>query len=332
MLFLAAEAHADIIGHHEGARDLYFSDNGKIAFSGGADSTRVWDVESKQELPELPVQAGSIVAVAEDGKRVLCRHDGLDGRQKIVNFTFWWRPNGVWQKGTQVRSAATETLLDAIFMNGDVILLWEQSIERRGANGILRYTKRLKGMSKWPYVGRTPTGALSHDGTRAICMGEVNEQLHASVYDATKAQLLMRIKLDPFDYHYKWGFSPDAKVIGAVIGEPVEPWGPNDGRQPSQFFRYLWDVHTGKELGQNYDLSLTFLPDSGRTLLMQSLGDTPGKLELYDVTTEKMLPLPFLQSWGKRALKSFRISSNGKELLALDEKGDIWLEPLRSIS
>lgn len=327
MLFLAANARADVVGHHEGAQALLLSGDGKTAFSSGDNGTRVWDVEGKREMAALPVQAGSVLAVAEDGRRVLCRRIERKTKQELFDYSLWRRHGDVWQRGTQVRSATIQPLLDATFVGREVVLLWEQSIEQRGASGRLQRTTRLKELSKWPYEGKVPLGALSADGTRAVASGDdLRGHLHAFIYDVLGGRPLMRIKLNPFDWYTTWEFSPNAEVLGAVVGKPVGPWNDDDGPQPVQMTRSLWNVRTGDELGDSFDLSLTFWPKGRRGVLVQTTSDAPSQLELFDVSTEKTSPLPFPQPWKGQVLKMSRLSRDGKVLAVLDSKGDIWVE------
>jgi hypothetical protein len=325
LLFFTAGSRADVVGHHEGAHDLLLSGDGKIAFSSGENGTRVWDVAGKRELAPLPVQAGQIIAASQDGRRVLCRRGQRQAERELWDLALWWRPATAWKKGTTVRTAAAEPLLDATFAGSEVVLLWEQGIERQDASRQLRRKIPLKELQ-----GHKTQGALSPDGTRAVATGYVAEQSVALIYDAATGRALKQINLAQFNSYSGWEFSPNNRAIGAVVGEAVRPWNPNNGPQPWQFTRTLWDAQTGDELSSSYDFSLNFWPHGRQVSLVERPDNAPWKLELFDVFTEKTRPLPFSQPWKKQALKTWGFSHDGKTLVALDLKGALWVERVRS--
>jgi hypothetical protein len=326
LLMFGATARAEKVGHHEGASEITLSGDGKVAFSKGVGSLRVWDVNGKRELASLPSEAGALIAVSEDGGRVLCRRSErkLEGKseKETSDFVLWRRNHGEWQKGTLVRRSVVEPLLSASFTDDELVLLWGKNIERRAANGRLLRVIRSKELEK----NSLEPSALSADGTRAVVFQYDGEKPLAVIFDTSTGRSLQRLLREQFNYYTSWAFSPNADVVGAVMGEPVGPWNPDDGPQPVQWTQVYWDTKTGKEVGNTLGGSLNFWPNPYGLTLVEKTDASPSKSELIDLFAKKVVPLPFPQPWGERKMRSLRFSRDGKRVLVVDDRGDLWVE------
>ena len=351
LLALTSVARADLVGRDADAIRLMLSGDGKIALTLGGERTRVWDVERRQVLVELQPRAGVVLAVSGDGTRVLCCESGEERDREGARFALWRREDGVgrreyglWRRGTPVRGPKNQALLDAKFVGDELLILWELSIERRGASGLVRRVTRLEGLSPFPFTYAEP-GAISPDGTRAIATGYTDnaDETFAIIFDVATGRALRKslrsFGVSGMNYRSRWEFSPRNEVVGTLWGEPVTPWNPADGDQPVQWTRALWatrksnvsdrDYKFGiKPLDEDYDLTLTFWPNDDGALLAQKSSKDGSKLELLDVFAGKYVPLPFEQKW-QRQLRAWCFSRDGKMLVALDKKGDIWAEQVK---
>lgn len=182
-LILANTARAAWVGHHAGANQLLLSGDGKVAFSVGSDQTRVWDVEGRHELAALP---GRALAVASDGRRVLCR----SRKQGINGYDFWRRTEGEWQRGTSVARRANDLpLLDAIFDGDEALLMWLGRLERLAPDGTRRTSRPFDEGDRLALgAAKTspPVGALSPDGKQLVLW----DRGWARVCDATTGRRL----------------------------------------------------------------------------------------------------------------------------------------------
>ncbi|RYZ85966.1 MAG: WD40 repeat domain-containing protein [Proteobacteria bacterium] len=332
LLLISSNAYAAKIGHHEGAGEITPSGDGKVAFSRGLGSTRVWDVERQSEMASLPTEAGVLVAVSHDGRRVLCRRGELRMERgkpvEMPDFKLWQYRLGDWRSGTLVGSGVAHPLLGATFVGNELVLFWGKTVERRDANG--RFLRLVS--SKAMQQNTAEPGALSTDGNRAAAFQWEGEKPLTCIFDTSSGRLLQSILREQFHYYTSWAFSPDSKVLGAQMGEPVGPWNPNDGDEPVQWSHIFWDVRTGNELGNWFGESLTFWPNDKSKPLVKTTDSTPKDWELHDVMSEKtlLLPLPFPRPWGQRPIRSLSFSRDGKAAFVADAQGDLWAERVQA--
>ena len=341
-LLVSRSAYAELLGRSKDARSLLLSGDGSTVFvtdiySGATGKTRVWDVASKSEGAALPEQAGIVVAVARDGKRVLCRRKS---DETTSTFALWRRANEKWAAGTIVKDRTKTPLLDARFVGENVVLLWTNGVERRDATG------KFDHITKWQFAPKyanlkAEDGALSPDGTRAVMFfEEIEKDSGALILDANSGRQLKRLALEERSevngLTEKWKFSPDGSIVGWIFS-----WVP-DGIQlqnevPINHTQTLWDANTGKELGESSNPRLTFWPGNIPSVLNQVFdeqrpkrSDEPShyKIERLDARTQKPLPTRLARIGEEFWLRDVQFSDDGKTLVALDNSGAIWKEKI----
>ena len=341
-LLVSRSAYAELVGRSKDARSLLLSGDGSTVFvtdtySDMAGKTLAWDVASQRKLAALPAEAGIAVAVARDGKRVLCRRKS---DETTSTFALWRRANEKWAAGTIVKDRTKTPLLDAKFVGENVVLLWTNGVERRDELGLWHNLTKWRFAPKYANL-KAQDGALSPDGTRAVMFFEVIEKdSGALILDANSGRQLKRLALEERSevngLTEKWKFSPDGSIVGWIFS-----WVP-DGIQlqnevPINHTQTLWDANTGKELGESSNTPLTFWPGNIPSVLNQVFdeqrpkrSDEPSryKIERLDARTQQPLPLGTSRVGNGFWLHDIQLSDDGKTLVAIDEKGDIWKENL----
>lgn len=343
---MPAVAQGELVGRDEHARALLLSGDGRLVFatnvySSAAGKTRVWDVIQQQEIAALPAEAGTAVAVSRDGMRVLCRRKFNEVES---SYQLWWRPNGKWQEGTLVKSRTKETLLDAQFVAGNVVILWRSGVERRDAAGRWRRTTKWRSKPNYFKESKVEDGALSRSGTRAVLfVTDGYQEFRAPIFDAQSGRPLKPLTLNKspidFDWNVDWKFSPDGSIVGWTFGAvPDNISAPAGATNHTQT---LWDASTGQKLGESSNPIIAFWPASPSSLLSQTFDSASSpkewdensreirwKIQRLDARTQKPLSFGISRIGDGFWLNDIQISDDGKTLVALDIKGGIWQEKI----
>lgn len=324
-------AHADLVGHHEGASELLLSGDGKVAFSSDAKQTRVWDVEARRELAALPSAAGSVVASSSDGHRVLMLYPDL------ATYRFWRLNAGKWQMGSLIAQRDLGRILDAHFSNnGEVSVMWMGNLGRFAPNGLLReqheFDEGVESLSR----ASSPPGTLSKDGQRLLLWSGG----WARICDAKSGRRLTPIH-EPKDfvsrYDRRYHFAPD----NSLVLERMQYLGtntvyfPEDG-PPLLFDLAIYDAKNGKLVHVFESVGPfncpVFRPADGKlsVLLQAEVENSKWKFERRDARNGASLPLSFSKPGPpERWLSHVYFSDDEKRIVALDEKGDLWQEKLQ---
>lgn len=315
-------ARADLVGHHEGARQLLLSGDGKIAFTsdtvegqfGAPNQVRVWNISSRQLRAQLKARV-NLVGVSRDGTRV-CGIEGSDFDNGVPKTLSFWRvtddmirPTGKWVLPPRWKVLATR---------------WEGARVRVAVSSgaIFRFDERAHCLGtaplRWGKINRANNvAAFSPDGRRLVVDGYGESGNFCwYLFDAHSGKLQRKIA----DFE-GWAFAVAFSEDGAILAALNQTYFDSASRGPDD----IWDfraVASGIGLPQkqgyyaylNGNFPITFY---GRALWCADN-------QMRQVQSGLLAKFQLPKAWRQKQLRALRFARDGKTMVALDDNGDIW--------
>lgn len=345
---ISAQPKTPTSWRHDNARTLWLSRDGSILLSEApapepAHQIRIWDVARHRLAGDLPLakgQGGSVLALSDDGRHLVVRREVSPAYHaagaSLVRCEVWTlsasgaRARLAWK----VVSRKQEAVMAAAFQGTNGVLLWPERIETRNAHG--RVLRRV-GLKAKKDLSEFASGALSPDGRFAILSHDSLWQLFGT-RSGEALRTLQMLPSNSLAMPVTIEFSYDGRTVTGTTGEMVDRGLGVDVQIITD--RWVWDVKFGKILAHWENIGTyrpPFSPD-GRALLRRHnpWDHTDSKshepLEFEDLVTHKSAAFQIPHPWGKdddHWLLDVRVSGDGKVVVALDDKGNIWLQNSR---
>ena len=344
----AAQPQTAKTWQHEGAYKLWLSRDGSTLLSQSRDTKqmiRVWNVSAQKFVGSLPLsngQYGNVLALSQDGRTCVVRRKTYNGdaaEATMVRCEAWaLRANGasprlLWK----FSSRNQEQVLAATFQGTNVVLLWPTRVETRNSLG--RAVRNMK-LQVEKDESQMEGGGLSTNGQLAV----LGRNSRAYVFNTSNGKKIRKLELDDDYEFFGWWrditFSYDGRFVTGVTDHVTDPGLSEDVHSQIVSDRWVWDVWTEKMLLHWPDIGdfrSTFSPD-GRAILKQtdvwnwSNPQAPtfeGKLQFQNIVSHKPSRFQIPHPWNKtdnRWLLDVRVSGDGKTVVALDTKGNIWTQ------
>ena len=336
--WLTATARANFLGHHPGADRFYLSQDNAVIASVSRHEMWFWNVqEGKVTSKFSSPDQNSDKAMSGDGCRILVRQDTARGN---IATGYRWillrQVGSKWETGSVVARATlySDWPVNTKFVGQDLFVLWPERVDHFGPNGKLRASVKF-GISDKDRRNLTqkpgwPVGSIAPDG-KSVILSRGQWAVFFSTTDGTQQQRLDMAE----DYGIiGWYFSPDGCLINGWNRYQID----SDWRSPEESDDWIWDARTGQ-----LQCHIPYLNTPARyfwepksDLLLEGLYSATDSVEPQTFQAREACnhdhKLTFPRCWpAGRSISQYEFSSDGKLLVVLDEKDDIWMETLQPL-